>query len=96
MAEAEERRPRTLQETDYLLGVNDETRLGALRYKVDDEFQAREGIGVPALLSLGDLLQASQRVLRGEETAEDLRMLFVPVSMLGQISPKVLDQISPV
>ncbi len=94
MAEAEERRPRTLQETDYLLGVNDETRLGALRYKVDDEFQAREGIGVPALLSLGDLLQASQRVLRGEETAEDLKMLFVPGSSLGGARPKasILDQ----
>ncbi|SDQ37771.1 type II toxin-antitoxin system HipA family toxin [Pseudovibrio sp. Tun.PSC04-5.I4] len=94
MAEAEERRPRTLQETDYLLGVNDETRLGALRYKVDDEFQAHEGIGVPALLSLGDLLQASQRVLRGEETAEDLKMLFVPGSSLGGARPKasILDQ----
>ncbi|MDB4111386.1 HipA domain-containing protein [Yoonia sp.] len=94
MAEAEGRRPRTLQETDYLLGVNDETRLGALRFRVDDEFQEREGIGVPALLSLGDLLQASQRVLRGEETAEDLRMLFAPGSSLGGARPKasILDQ----
>ncbi|MEJ8475407.1 type II toxin-antitoxin system HipA family toxin [Roseibium algae] len=94
IAEAEERRPRTLQETDYLLGVNDETRLGALRYKVDDQFQARDGIGVPALLSLGDLLQASQRVLRREETAEDLRILFAPGSSLGGARPKasILDQ----
>ncbi|WP_432256556.1 type II toxin-antitoxin system HipA family toxin [Limimaricola sp. AA108-03] len=94
MAKAEERRPKTLQEADYLLGVNDETRLGALRYKVDGEFQAREGIGVPALLSLGDLLQASQRVLRGDETTEDLRMLFAPGSSLGGARPKasILDQ----
>ncbi|MGR3594001.1 MAG: type II toxin-antitoxin system HipA family toxin [Limimaricola soesokkakensis] len=94
MAEAEERRPKTLQEADYLLGVNDETRLGALRYKVDGEFQAREGIGVPALLSLGDLLHASQRVLRGDETTEDLRMLFAPGSSLGGARPKasILDQ----
>lgn len=94
MAEAEERRPKTLQEADYLLGVNDETRLGALRYKVDGEFQAREGIGVPALLSLGDLLQASQRVLRGDETTEDLRILFAPGSSLGGARPKasILDQ----
>jgi hypothetical protein len=31
MAATEGRRPRTLQEADYLLGVNDETRLGELR-----------------------------------------------------------------
>lgn len=94
MAEAQERRPRTLQESDYLLGVNDETRLGALRYKLDDEFQAREGIGVPALLSLGDVLQASQRVLRGDETTADLRMLFAPGSSLGGARPKasILDR----
>jgi len=94
MAEAEGRRPRVLQETDYLLGVNDETRLGALRFRVDGEFQAREGIGVPALVSLGDLLHASQRVLRGEETTEDLKMLFAPGSSLGGARPKasILDQ----
>ena len=88
MAEAKGRRPRTLQEADCLLGVNDETRLGALRFRVDGEFQAREGTGVPALLSLGDLLQASQRVLRGEETTEDLKMLFAPGSSLGGARPK--------
>ncbi|MCY3983767.1 MAG: type II toxin-antitoxin system HipA family toxin [Roseovarius sp.] len=94
MAEAEGRRPRTLQETDYLLCVNDETRLGALRFKVDGEFQVREGMGVPALVSLGDLLHASQRVLRGEETTEDLKMLFAPGSSLGGARPKagILDQ----
>jgi serine/threonine-protein kinase HipA len=74
--------------------VKDETRLGALRFKVDGDFQAREGIGVPALVSLGDLLHASQRVLRGEETAEDLQMLFAPGSSLGGARPKasILDQ----
>ncbi len=94
LAEAEGRRPKTLQETGYLLGVNDETRLGALRYKVDGEFQARAGIGAPALLSLGDLLQASQRVLRGEETVEDLQMLFASGTSLGGARPKasILDQ----
>ena len=94
MAQAEDRRPKTLQETDYLLGVNDETRLGALRYRIDDAFLAPEGIGVPALLSLGDLLQASQRVVRGEETAQDLKMLFAPGSSLGGARPKasILDQ----
>lgn len=71
----------------YLLGVNDETRLGALRFKVDGDFQAHEGIGVAALVNLEDLLHASQRVLRREETTEDLKMLFALRSSLG-----VLDQ----
>lgn len=94
IAEAEGRRPSVRQETDYLLGVKDETRLGALWFKMDAEFQAREGIAVPALLNLGDLLQASQRVLRGEETAEYLRMLFAPGPSLGGARPKasILDQ----
>ncbi|OCW57918.1 type II toxin-antitoxin system HipA family toxin [Hoeflea olei] len=93
-AEAEGRRPKTLQEADYLLGVNDESRLGALRYKLDEAFQAPQGVGVPALLSLGDLLQASQRVMRGEETIKDLSLLFAPGSSLGGARPKasILDQ----
>jgi serine/threonine-protein kinase HipA len=93
-ARAEGRRAKVFQETDYLLGVNDETRLGALRFSTDGVFQAPKGIGVPALLALGDLMAAAQRVLRGEETDEDLQMLFAPGSSLGGARPKasVFDQ----
>jgi len=93
-ARAEGRRPTAFQETDYLLGVNDETRLGALRFSTDGVFQAPEGIGVPTLRALGDLLVAAQRLLRGEETDEDLQMLFAPGSSLGGARPKasVFDQ----
>ncbi|MEO0567093.1 MAG: type II toxin-antitoxin system HipA family toxin [Pseudomonadota bacterium] len=93
-ARAEGRKAKVFQETDYMLGVNDETRLGALRYKTGGVFQAPQGIRVPALLALGDLLSAAQRVLRGEETDEDLQMLFAPGSSLGGARPKasVFDQ----
>lgn len=93
-ARAEGRRAKVFQEMDYLLGVNDQTRLGALRFSTDGVFQAPLGIGVPALLALGDLLAAAQRVLRGEETDEDLQMLFAPGSSLGGARPKasVFDQ----
>ncbi len=87
-ARAEGRRERGFHETDFLLGVNDETRLGALRFKVDDEFQSPQGIGVPVMVNLGKLLAAAQRVLRGEETDEDLQMLFAPGSSLGGARPK--------
>jgi len=87
-ARAEGRKERGFHETDFLLGVNDETRLGAMRFKVGEVFQSPEGIGVPVMVNLGKLLAAAQRVLRGEETYEDLQMLFAPGSSLGGARPK--------
>lgn len=37
LAREEKRRPRTLDDWDYLLGVQDECRMGALRFRRDDE-----------------------------------------------------------
>jgi serine/threonine-protein kinase HipA len=87
---------RTLTETDYLIGVSDETRLGALRFRwVDDEtFQAPPRSGVPALIELGRLLQITERIMRDEETDEDLQLILAPGSSLGGARPKasVIDQ----
>ena len=81
---------RTLAESDYLLGVADETRLGALRFRRpgDDVFQAPIRAGVPALIDLGRLLQVTERILRDEETDEDLQLIFGPGSSLGGARPK--------
>jgi hypothetical protein len=51
-AKLEGRHVRTLTELDYLLGVSDETRLGALRFRWVGEgvFQAPLVDGVPALI----------------------------------------------
>lgn len=89
-AERDGRSVRTLMESDYLLGVSDETRLGALRFRRagEDAFQASPGAGVPALVELGRLLQSSERILRNEETDEDLQMIFAPGSSLGGARPK--------
>ncbi len=69
-AEREWRAIRTLAESDYLLGVADETRLGALRFRWagEEQFQAPILTGVPALIELGRLLQITERILRYEET----------------------------
>lgn len=95
-AEREGRTVRTLKESDYLLGVSDETRLGALRFRWagDDVFQAPTHAGVPALIELGRLLQITERILRDEETDEDLQMIFAPGSSLGGARPKasIVDQ----
>lgn len=77
-AERDGRAVRTLSESDYLLGVADETRLGALRFRRVGEapFQAPIRAGVPALVELGRLLQITERILRDEETDEDLQLIF--------------------
>jgi len=95
-AEREGRAVRTLMESDYLLGVCDETRLGALRFRrVDqEEFLADSHRGIPALVDLGRLLESTERLLRDEETDEDLQLIFAPGSSLGGARPKasVIDQ----
>ncbi len=96
LAAAESRPLRTLMESDYLLGVADETRLGALRFRRwgEEAFQAPSRDGVPALVKLGTLLQVTERILRDEESDEDLQLIFAPGSSLGGARPKasVIDQ----
>lgn len=95
-AKLEGREVRTLTELDYLLGVSDETRLGALRFRWpgDDVFQTLLVEGVPALIKLGRLMESSQRILRDQETDDDLQLIFAPGSSLGGARPKasVVDQ----
>lgn len=95
-AERDGRAVRTLAESDYLLGVADETRLGALRFRRigEESFRAPVRAGVPALIELGRLLQITERILRNEETDDDLQLIFAPGSSLGGARPKasVIDQ----
>ncbi len=57
-------------------------------------FQAPIRAGVPALIELGRLLADYRRILRDEETDEDLQLIFAPGSSLGGARPKasVIDQ----
>jgi serine/threonine-protein kinase HipA len=95
-AEIEARAPRSLSELDYLLGVSDRARLGALRFRTggDGPFLAEGDAGVPGLVDLGALLAVTDRIERDEESEEDLRLIFAPGSSLGGARPKVsvLDQ----
>lgn len=96
LADREGRAVRTLAESDYLLGVADATRLGALRFRhvTEEVFQAPIRTGVPAVIHLGRLLEITERILRDEETDEDFQLIFAPGSSLGGARPKasIIDQ----
>jgi serine/threonine-protein kinase HipA len=82
---------RTLSEVDYLLGVNDESRQGALRFSLKDGgpyLNLKNKEGIPPLIDLPRLLSATEHYLNDEETAEDLKILLAPGSSLGGARPK--------
>ncbi len=89
-AKEQGRRPRTLLELDYLLGLSDFTRQGALRFKLEEDgpFLAEGGENVPPFMELGRLLHAAERVTEEKETEEDLRLLLAPGSSLLGSRPK--------
>lgn len=90
-AEREKQTPRTLQEIDYLLQVDDEARQGALRFAETEggPFLRAEGAKrTPALLELPELLSAAERVADDKDTEDDLRLLLAPGSSLGGARPK--------
>lgn len=84
--------PRTLSEIDYLLGVNDEIRQGALRFSLpekEDHFLAsKTESSVPPLVFLPKLLSATERFIDEDESGEDLKLLLAPGSSLGGARPK--------
>ncbi len=88
--------PHSLMEVDYLLRVHDLSRLGALRFAIEEggPFLAESTEStVPPLVELPRLLAASDRIVTEEDGNEDLKMLLAPGSSLGGARPKasVLD-----
>jgi len=95
-ARQDKRRPRTLTEWDFLLGVHDETRLGALRFKIPggSYVDSDNKLAAPPLTSLRELQAASlqfERHLTDEahpEYTKWLTQLIAPGSSLGGARPK--------
>lgn len=81
---------RSFGEIDYLLGVRDDLRQGALRFREPgiDDFLASESTGVPAFVGLPKLLSAAEHLEQGEENEEDLALLLRGGSSLGGARPK--------
>jgi len=90
-AHAEKRTPRSLQEIDYLLGVADEIRPGALRFSrtPNGPFLAQsDDTGVPPLVHLPRLLAAADRVQLKKDSDADVRSLLAPGASLGGSRPE--------
>ena len=82
---------RTLSEIDYLLAMTDQTRIGALRYKRENEDSFNHDIGhyrIPPLIRLPALMNAADAVQTDTETAEHLKLLLNEGSPLGGARPK--------
>jgi serine/threonine-protein kinase HipA len=91
-ARQEGRVPRTLTGIDFLSLVDDQTRLGALRFQdakdVGSGFLSKGKNPVPPLIALPKLLAATQRLIDDEESDEDLALVLAPGTSLGGARPK--------
>ena len=81
-----------LTELDYLLAVDDFSRVGALRLRDPNGTWQRMTMSgqrsTPPLIELERVFLASRAVERGDETAEDLRYLQGRGTSLGGMRPK--------
>lgn len=94
-ARREDRRPRRLDEWDFLVGVNDQTRMGALRFArpPDGVFLADEPLSIPPSARLRDLEHWARELEQGlpaDLSEEDrwIAALIAPGSSLGGARPK--------
>lgn len=99
-ARAHDEKARNLYEIDYLLGVYDESRMGALRFKTDADgpfLDDDDHYPTPPWSSLGDLQEAVNQ-LESDTQNDDIRqwiaMVIAPGSSLGGARPKanILDK----
>lgn len=94
LARTEGRAERRLLESDYLLGVHDGHRMGALRFRMGDRYLDDDDVlASPPWTSLRELEHASLELEReGVEDDPDygrwLRMLIAPGGSLGGARPK--------
>ena len=85
-----------LYESDYLLGVHDTFRVGALRFRLDDAgdfLDNRHDAAAPPFVQLRELEAASLALERDEDNTAKagddwLRMLIAPGGSLGGARPK--------
>lgn len=97
------RQPKRLMESDFLIGVHDEQRLGGIRLRFPDEVDYLShdaSVAAPPWASLRELEQASWEIqsnkqLSDKKTSEVLRLLVAPGSSIGGARPKagIVDEV---
>ncbi|MEI8162003.1 MAG: type II toxin-antitoxin system HipA family toxin [Betaproteobacteria bacterium] len=94
-AKDEKRTARTLYSWDFLLGVQDITRQGALRFRFTDSdtFLANEALAAPPITSLAELAAIAKELTRKHiDNLDQLRrwlaVLVAPGASLGGARPK--------
>lgn len=89
-AREENRSPRRLDDLDFLLGVSDDTRQGALRYRVSGQRKfAGTASHVPPLVSLPELLRAADELASDHDPARAIKQLLdTGTTGLGGARPK--------
>lgn len=82
--------PRRLDELDYLLGVSDDTRQGALRFRLQGQAEyLGERANVPPLLDLPKLLRASDELASDRDPSSAVKQLLdTGTTGLGGARPK--------
>ncbi|MBQ7015436.1 MAG: type II toxin-antitoxin system HipA family toxin [Firmicutes bacterium] len=93
LAEKESRKPRKLYDSDFLLGVYDETRMGGIRFKLNPEgcfLSDDKETAAPPWTSLRSLEEASRNFENDSEILSErwLNQLIRPGSSLGGARPK--------
>lgn len=93
-ARARNEKAKTLYEIDYLLGVYDESRMGALRFKTDRDgpfLDNDDQNPTPPWSSLGDLQEAVNQLesdTQNDAIRQWIAVLIAPGSSLGGARPK--------
>ncbi len=93
LADKEKRKPRKLYDSDFLLGVYDEARMGGLRFKLEEtgEFLSNDKeTATPPWATLRTLEEASRQFENDERALNEkwLNQLIRPGSSLGGARPK--------
>ena len=99
-AKENKEKPKTLYDIDFLLGVYDESRMGALRFKIDpkgDFLDNNKTASTPPISSIRELQNAAdifENDTENKEVNKWLSVLIAPGSSLGGARPKanILDK----
>lgn len=93
IAKKEQRKPKTLTEVDFLIGVYDETRMGGLRFSTSKGgafLSDEKELATPPWTTLRKLEAASLAFEKNDDGMEEkwLKQLIAPGSSLGGARPK--------